>query len=536
MAETGASAVIRALCEEGIKLVFGMPGLHTLAFWDAFARHPEMRAVVTRHEQAAAFAADGYARASGRPAAVIAITGPGATNTLTGVATAYVDSVPMVVITGEVDSKYAGRDCETLHELPDQRAIFASVTGFSRRVMRIEDLAPTVREAFVAMRGGRPRPVHIDVPIDLQRAEATPAESPARRITRPGPDPACVDQVAAMLAVARRPILYCGGGAVSSAQEVQRLAETLGSAVITTATARGIVPDDHPLSLGNAWAKATRDGPAADFLRSCDVMLALGASFGGNPTGHWTLPVPEKLIQVDVSPAVLGRHYPTMSILAAAETFVPILLEALEAYYPAAVDRRSFHDDIARTVEAIQSTCRPEARAVLDSIRTGVGREGIVVNDETAIAYNALTYLPVYAPRTFLSSAKFGTLGYGLPAAIGAKIGRPDCRVVAICGDGGLLLNCHELATAVQENLALAVLVHNDRGYGAIRHSQDHLYDGRRVGVDLHTPDMRSLAESFGLRYLKPSDPQHLREGIEGAMVGSGPTLIEWVNYVPFPW
>lgn len=194
-------------------------------------------------------------------------------------------------------------------------------------------------------------------------------------------------------------------------------------------------------------------------------------------------------------PRCWGRHYPSMSIQTAAETFVPILLEALEAYHSGAVDRRSFHDDIARTVEAIQSTCRPEARVVLDSIRTGVGREGIVVNDETAIAYNAL-----------------------------------------ICGDGGLLLNCHELATAVQENLALAVVVHNDRGYRAILHSQDLLYGGRRIGVDLHTPDMRSLAESFGLPYFRPLRPQQLREGIERAMVGDGPTLIEWVNYVPFPW
>lgn len=536
-AETGAGALIRAIADEGIQLVFGMPGFNTLALWNALVSHPQIRTVVTRHEQAAALAADGYTRVTGRPAAVIAIAGPGATNTITGVATAYADSIPIVVLTGQVDSRYVGRDCETLHELPDQRALFAPITSFSRRITAVEEIVPTVREAFAALRGNRPRPVHIEAPLDVQRATVEGlVESPVRQIARPAPDPASVDRAAAVLAAAKRPLLYCGGGAVDAAPEIRRLAEVLGAAVLTTATARGVMPEDHPLSLGHAWAKVTQKGPAEHFLRSCDAMLALGASFGGNPTGSWTLPVPENLIHVDLSPAVLGRHYPALCIQASVEAFVPLLLQALEAHHHVATDRQSFHRDITRTTTTVQSTCPPEVRPILDAIRAGVEREGIVVNDETAIAYNALTYLPVYAPRTFLSSAKFGTLGYGLPAAIGAKIGRPDRRVVAICGDGGLLLNCHELATVVQEKLTLAILVHNDQGYGAIRHSQDELYAGRRIGVDLHTPEMRSLAESFGLSYTRPSDPGQLREAIERGAGGSGPMLIEWVQPVPFPW
>jgi thiamine pyrophosphate-dependent acetolactate synthase large subunit-like protein len=533
-AETGARALVRALDHAGIRTLFGIPGLHTLDLWDALADTPSIRTVVTRHEQAAAMAADGYARATGTPAAVLAITGPGATNTLTGVATAYVDSVPMLVLTGQVDQRHAGQDHETTHELREQHRLFEGVTGHSRTVTRADAAMGAVADAVVAMRQGRPRPVHLQVPTDVQAEPAEPRRWRARPIARPGVDDATLESLAAPMRAARRPVIYCGGGAVDAAGPIRDLARRWQAAVLTTPTARGVVPDDDDWALGSAWTKATQGGPIEDLLRSCDVMLALGASFGGNPTGGWTLPVPRTLLHVDIDPGVLGRHYRT-AVAAHADvgSVVPRLTAALGTDQP---ERSGFAGDVRTAYAQVQAACAPATRAILDAIRDAVGRDGIVVGDVTVLAYAAGTYLRVLEPRTYLSPAKFGTLGFGLPAAIGAKIGRPDRDVVVLCGDGGLMLNLHELATAAQEALPLAILVHNNHGYGAIRHSQDRRFAGRRIGTDLHTPDLELLAQAFGVAYAHPATAADLGHAIRSAVRAAGPTLIEWTEDVPFPW
>ena len=306
---TGGQAVVAALQAEGVRAVFGIPGMHTLHLYEALRTAPTIRHFTTRHEQGAAFMADGYARATGEPGVCLAITGPGATNTLTALGNAYCDSSPVFCITSEIATGHIGQGYEVFHELRDQLGLFAGVTAWNERAASVAEIPGAVHRAMVALRTGRPRPAHLEIPIDVLAATGEVEIAAPAAVERPAADPGQVAAAAALLARARFPLIYAGGGVNSAGASAAlvSLAERLGAPVLTTFTGKGAIPEDHPLSLGcGPW----RRGLIADFLARADLLLVVGARLAQVETQDWTLPLPKTLVHVDIDPTVIGRHYP----------------------------------------------------------------------------------------------------------------------------------------------------------------------------------------------------------------------------------
>lgn len=535
---TGGQAVVEALATAGVEHIFGIVGVHTMHIYDALYNHPFMRQITARHEQGAAFMADGYARASGRVGVTIPITGPGGTNAATGIAQAYADSSPVLVIQSTVAGDLLDREVGTLHEMKDQSAFFRSITQRSDRLTRVEAIPGAIRDAIETLQAGRPRPIHLEIPADLLAAtgrfdEPLPAPQPW---TRPQAEPPGLDEAIALLRRARRPVIYAGGGVISSgaSSELVALAETLQAPVVTTVQGLGSIPADHPLSLGNAWSRIR---PFTGLAEAADLVLAVGTRLSESNTAGWQLPLSGKLIVVDVDVTLPSRHYPVrVGLQGDARMVLSQLLRGLEGFVPS--DRREFLADLEkwRAAEAARvARVAPQAAEFLRVLRATLERNAILVNDMTMPCYWAQRYFPVYEPRTFLFPYYFGTLGFSLPAAIGAKLACPERQVVSICGDGGFLFTCQDLATAVQLGLSLPVVVFNDNCYSGVKAAQDRALDGRYIGVDLVNPDFVALGAAFGARSCRVEDLSRLGEALSDAFAAEGPSLIEVPFGLPSP-
>jgi thiamine pyrophosphate-dependent acetolactate synthase large subunit-like protein len=535
---TGGQAVVEALAAAGVDVVFGIVGVHNMHIYDALYHEPRMRAITPRHEQGAAFMADGYARASGRVGVVLLISGPGGTNAATGVAQAYADSSPLLVIQSDVASSLLGREVGTLHEMQDQRAFFRSITQQSQRIERSEAIPEAIGTAMAQLQVGRPRPIHIDIPADVLAARASfPAElrappEPAREKA----DSRQVSEAADLLRAVQRPVIYAGGGTIvaGATGELVALAELLQAPVVTTTHARGAIPDDHPLGLGNAWG---RSHTFVDLAQQADVVLAVGTRLSELGTGGWSLPMPKHVIQVDINADTFGQRYPVRTPLHGdAKAVLAQLLQAMEGYTPPSRDAflrlvGEWRDQQAHLIER----AAPVAGQFLTALRGALERDAIVVNDMTMPSYWAQRFFPVFEPRTFLFPFYFGTLGFSLPAAIGAKLAQPDRQVVAICGDGGFLFTVQELATAVQLGLNLAVVVFNDNCFSGVKAAQDRELGGRHIGVELRNPDFVALGKAFGARSRRVRDVAQLAAALETAFAAEGPSLIEVPVGLPSP-
>ncbi len=526
---TGGQAVVAALRAEGIDTVFGIVGTHNHPIFDALYDCPELRLVVPRHEQGAAYMADGYARASGRVAACITVPGPGVTNALSGVGQAYSDSSPLVLVAGQIPSDRLDRNVEDFHELRDSLEVAAAVTGFAARTTRVTDIPATVQRAVRATRSGRPRPAYVEVPVDVLGGRGEAALLPPQELARPAAAPEAVARAAELLLRAARPILFAGGGAVSAGAcaELLELAERLQAPVLTSLQAKGAVPDDHPLGLGDGWGRLPLVPP---LLRQADAALVVGSRFDLVTDAHEGRDFPETLIQVDIDPRVIGRHRPaTVGLVGDAREVLRQLLAALRQQ-PARprcwLDTTRFKADKRRYLE---ERAGPVLQ-VLDAVRAAVPRDGIIANDLTLVSYWAMVALETYQPRTYLHPGGYGVLGFALPAAIGARITQPERPVVALCGDGGFLYTCAELAVAAQERLDLVVVVFNDGAYGALQVLQDRKLGGRRIGVDIAGPDYAALAQALGARGTRLASADQLADALREALGQPGPTLLE----VPF--
>lgn len=527
---TGGQAVVEALAASGVEVVFGIIGVHTMHIYDALYDHPVIRQVTARHEQGAAFMADGYARASGRVGVLVLITGPGGTNAATGVAQAYADSSPVLVIQSNVASHFLDRQVGTVHEMKDQRAFFESITRYSQRILRVEDIPEAITTAIEALQTGRPRPVHIDIPTDLLAARSAFASPlrPPRKPVRQMADPQDVDTAANLLRQAKRPVMYAGGGIQSAdaSAELIRLAELLQAPVVTTAQGRGAIPDDHPLGLGNAWGRHAFHGELA---RETDLVLAAGAQLSELNVGNGRWPSSAHLVHIDVDASVFDRFYPaSVALQGDARAILTQLLEALKDYH--APNRNAYLARVTgwheRQVAHLRRTA-PVPMQFLQTLRQTLSRDAIVVNDMTMPSYWAQKYLPAYQPRTFLSPNYFATLGFSLPAAIGAKLAQPERQVISICGDGGFLFTCQELATAAQLGLDLPVVVFNDHRFSTVKSIQDRTLNGRSIGIDLYNPDFVKFGEAFGIRSRRVEHVAELDGALTDAFDTGGPWLIE---------
>ncbi len=513
---TGGEAVARALRACGVDLVFGIPGTHTLSIH----RHLTacgIRHVTPRHEQGGGYAADGYARVSGRPGVVVTTSGPGLINAATPAATAYADSVPMLVVSPSMPTGVEGRDTGYLHESKSQGSAMDALVAWSRRATSPAEAADAIREAFEHFAAERPRPVHVEVPVDvLEAAGEAGAVAPGAGTAEV--DEAAVEQAAAALTAAERPGLILGGGARGAAAVAQELAERLGAGVVTTVNGKGVMPERHPLSLG----ASIRLPAAQTWLQERDVILAVGTELGESDLWGPPLQLSGSLVRVDVDAGQLHKNAAADVAIAGDAAAVLELLSEAVAQRPA--------EDLEPVRAAIRAEALRDGAPWLDlvgALTGALGADGILSGDSTMAAYyGAVHFLPMDAAQRFIYPTGYATLGYALPAAIGAKLAAPDRPVIALVGDGGLLFTVGELITAAELGLPLPVVVPNNGGYGEIRAQMEEA-GIEPIGVDLQVPDLPRLGEAFGGAGVRIDDPAALPRALAEALERPGPTVIE---------
>ncbi len=518
--------VIRLLEAYGVEIVFGIPGVHTLELYRGL-EGSGIRHVLVRHEQGAGFAADGYARVTGKPGVCLLISGPGVTNAATPMGQAYSDSQPMLVISSTCSSDSLGQGWGMLHEVTDQRATTAPVTAFSRTVTSAEEFGESLAEAFAIFASARPRPVHIEIPIDVlaRSCNLTPEAAPLPK--PPAARAADISAAAELLAAAQAPVLVAGGGARAAGDAIAAIAEACAAPIVTTMAAKGCVPDGHPLHLGAMLDR----GEVRALLREADVVLALGTELAETDTWSDALEFGGELIRVDIDPGKLTDRTPAnLGIHADAGTTAA----AIAAEFAGALaGRTSDRAGTERKVAALRARFRDDAddlsrrhRRFLEPLRAALPEDGAVFADMTQIAYTGGRDFPTSTPGGWICPNGYGTLGFALPAAIGAKLGMPDRPIVALAGDAGLLFTIQELATAVQQALSLPILVWNNDSLGQIR--DDMIDQGiAQVGVTPCNPDFIALGRAFGCATALVRQPDELGPAVTAALAARGPTLIE---------
>ncbi len=521
--ERAADGLAAALAWEGVRHLFGMPGSHCTTVYDAIARHGFTETILVRNEQAGAFAADGYARVSGRPGVICTTAGPGATNALTGIAEAWADSIPVLLLTGQVNADRMHLECGAYHEIPLE-ALLAPVTKFCATVRSPGEVDSLVSSAFAALCSGRPRPAGLILPQDVMRAEMGSRGSRQPRPPAPLARPAADDLLlaASVLSGAERPVILAGGGALWSgaADALRGIAERLKAPVVTSLNAKGILDERDPLSLGHA-----RSARAKVVLPLADAMLAVGCRFTEVMTDWRRMPVPRNLVQIDLEPSQIGMNHPVSVGLVgdAAAT-----LEALAPLIP----RRSEGGWGKSWNEA--RAARPAAPEwLIETLREVLPDDAPVFTDACEIGYRMHTDYPAHRPRTFFYPSNYIALGWGFPAALGASVALgKHAPVVSVSGDGGFLMTAQELATAVRYGLKVVAIIHNDSTYGAIKNIQKRNHDGFFRDVDLNNPDFLRLAGAYGVPAERAADCGSFRRALESALERSGPSVIE----VPDQW
>lgn len=491
----------------GVDTVFGIPGVHTIEFYRG-VHSRRLQSIVPRHEQGGAFMADGYTRVTGKPGVCLFVTGPGVLNAMTPIAQAWHDSIPMLVLAATTATRDLGRGRGPLHDVGDQTAITAPITSISETVTDPDRFAELIADAWQSWASGRPRPVHLAVPVDLLSTEIGRIE-PVRGTLTPAPaDPAAIAAAAKALRSAVRPVIIAGGGALRAAHEIRLLAEHLDAPVVTTGNAKGLIPADHPLAVGTLLPFA----PVLDLIERADVVLAIGTEFSDVDriyTGA-DLKIPGTLIRVDIDPGQLnGLITATIGIAADATLAAEALLAeavaveavAVEALTSGAAERSRSCNGAERTrqtVAAVRFSDQTDRHgAWLDALGSVLTDDTITVLDSTQLAYSALHRLPGGHPGNWIATYGLGTLGAALPMAVGARIGRPQAPVVAVAGDGGVLFTLPELATAVDHGGPLTLVIWDNAGYGEIRDSFDRAA-APRIGTETSAHDLVAIARGFG--------------------------------------
>ena len=520
---TGGAAAIAQLVAEGVEIILGIPGAHNIDLCDAVCDHAPLSFVGGRHEQSMTFMANGYARASGKIAVPLVVSGPGVTNSLTALADAYLDSVPMVLLAAAPSRDALGKGA--FHELKDQTAALASVTKWNTYVTRAEAVPEAIHTAFTEAYQGRPGPVAVEIPIDVQ------AQRAQVEIVPPLSGPPCgavleaVRQAARLLADAASPMVLVGGGAARSrtAEELIRLIERIATPCFSTSLGKGTVPTDHPLSLG---CNVVKNGPGRVLLEEADLLLVVGSSLDEADTAQWTLPLPENLIQIDSCAEVIGRNYPvTVGLVGDAGVVLGQLLQELSTLETPV--RPSPASRIAQIKAQITAKLQREpVWEFVAAMQRALPVDAIVTNDAAAANGWIVTCLDRWLPRTLSITSNLAALGYAFPAALGAKLAYADRQAVAVVGDGGFLFTSDALATAVQYSLNAVVVLFNNNCYGTIRQMQTCQF-GRAIGVDLVNPDFVKLAEAYGAAAQRAATPDQLHDAMRDAFERDVPTVIE---------
>ncbi|MFH1655403.1 MAG: biosynthetic-type acetolactate synthase large subunit [Candidatus Omnitrophota bacterium] len=530
MKMTGAQIFVESLKKEKVDVMFGYPGGSVLPIFDKLYDAP-IKFILTRHEQAAAHAADGYARTTGKVGVCVATSGPGATNLTTGIANAYMDSIPMVAFTGQVKTHLIGNDA---FQEADVTGITRPITKYNFLVKDVKDLARTIKEAFHIAGTGRPGPVVIDLPVDVQLNETEfkyPEKADIRgyKPTLTG-HPGQIKKAAKTISASKKPILYVGGGVIISgaSEELRQLAEKLAVPVTTTLLGLGAFPTDHPLSLGMLGMHGTAYANHATM--ESDLIIAVGARFDDRVTGRLDNFAPDaKVIHIDLDPTSISKNV---------HVDIPIVgdakdsLKKLIKYIKTKPDTKNWLKKIEGWKKKYPLTYKKDDKLrpqyVIEQIYEATKGDAIVVTEVGQNQMWAAQWYKYSKPRTFLSSGGLGTMGYGFPAAIGAKLGAPKKTVVDIAGDGSIQMNIQELATAVTYKIPVKLAVLNNGYLGMVRQWQELFYKKRYSYTTLNNPDFVKLAESYGAVGIRVTKNKEVRPAIEKAIATDNLVLLDF--------
>ncbi|MDI6731454.1 MAG: biosynthetic-type acetolactate synthase large subunit [Candidatus Margulisbacteria bacterium] len=541
----GAEALLESLKKEGVDVLFGYPGGAVLPIYDALYKEKGLRHILTRHEQGAAHAADGYARATGRVGVCLATSGPGATNLTTGIATAYMDSIPMVAITGQVATPLIGRDS---FQEADITGITQPITKHNYLVKEASDIPRVVKESFHIARTGRPGPVVIDIAKDAQ-ANKIEFKYPDK-INLPGYRPITqghsrqIKAAAKMISIAQKPVIYAGGGVITSgaAKELKELAEKCGIPVTTTLMGLGGFPDSHPLALHMLGMHGTAYANYA--TQECDLLIAIGARFDDRVTGHLPTFAPHaKHIHIDIDPAEIGKNICVdVPIVGDAKLVIKDLLARIsinKAKHAAWLEQIKEWKQKFPLAYKKDKVLRPQY--VVEMIYAVTDGDAIICTEVGQNQMWAAQYCKVNKPRKWISSGGLGTMGFGFPAAIGAQVGKPDAVVFDIAGDGSIQMNIQEMATAVNNKLPIKIAV-LDNGYlGMVRQWQEMLYGKRYSHTNIdNNPDLVKIAEAFGAAAIRVKKTEDVKKALlESLKIKDRPVLLDFIvcreeNVFPF--
>jgi len=520
-ADTAGRAVLETIRGYGVDAVFGIPGTHNLELYRPLA-DLGIRAVTNRHEQGSGYGADGWAQQTGLPGVVITTSGPGLQNAMSAIGTAFCESRPMIVLSPGVPLGSEFADVGTLHETKDATAMVGAIAEWSRRVTSAAEAVEAVHDAFTLFRTGRPRPVHIEIPLDvLESAAEVPAEArrPRALPQRASGDPAALAEAARLLNGAERPVIVAGGGSVDAAHEITALADRLGAPVLTTLNGKGVVDERHPLSLGSNLRLAA----AREVAEDADVVLVIGSKLGEAELWAPRLEARGAVVRIDISPLQLDKNLAaTVGIVGDAAAVTAELLALLPPDHRV---RRELTVERA-AIDAEMRETAPDAVALAEIVVDALPDDAVVAGDSSQIVYMALgSVLRSARPHALLYTPTYATLGYGLPAAIGARVAQTEHPVVTVIGDGALMFCVNELVTAVEQRLDITVVCVDNGGYAEIR--QNEVDRGMTpIGVDLVQPDWAALATAFGATGRRAETPDDIAPSIRSAIAAGGVQLV----------
>ena len=533
----GGEAIIKSLQDQGVDVVFGYPGGVLLPLYDVIY-DSDLKHILVRHEQCAAHAADGYARASGKVGVCIGTSGPGATNLVTGIATAYMDSSPIIAIAGQVSTGLIGNDA---FQEVDTLGLTMPITKHNFQAMQADEIPGIIKSSFYIASSGRPGPVAIDLPKDVQEEEFDYTEEfkidlPGYKPTKKG-HPLQIKKASNLILNSKKPVILAGGGIIlsESSEELMKLSQLIKAPVTTTLMGKGSFPEDHPLSLGMLGMHGRK--VANMVVDECDCLIVIGCRFSDRTTGNVDkFAEKAKIIHIDVDPAEIGKNIPVdVPIVGDAKIVMSSLIKNISKQKNKAEETTS--PQWADYISDFKINCMPrlsfedvplKPQQVIKEIRDSIDYDAIVTTDVGQNQMWMAHYFTSKIPRTFLSSGGLGTMGFGFPAAIGAKVALPESDVVAVCGDGGFLMVCQDLATIKEYDIPVVVCVLNNRYLGMVAQWQKLFYDERMSHTHLgEVPDFVKLAEAFGVQGERVERPGEMEETLKNALRSDEPTLID---------
>lgn len=517
---TGGEAVVQSLVKHDINTIFALPGVQNDFLFNAlYDAQDHIRTIVTRHEQGAAYMALGAAVATGKTAVFSVVPGPGFLNAAAALSTAYALNAKVLALVGQIPTSKLDKREGVLHEINDQLGIMQRLTKWSERVVSPPQAPSLVAEAFRQLDSERPRPVALEVPMDVLKTTAEiDLEAIAGEPYVPPLNTELVEKAAKALGNAKNPMIYTGMGAFGVSEEVKALAEMLQAPVVGYRTGRGVLDYRHPLGHNLHGSH--------ELWKTADVVLAIGSNMR-IPIQSWGTDDDLTIIRIDVDPTTHNTFTtPKIAITARAEDALPYLVDRTAAHNRKREDRSEEMTAIKSGWEQKTAYLEPQ-KSYLKVIREALGEDGVFVDDLTQVGFAARMAYPVYKPRTYITPGYQGTLGYGYPTALGVKVARPDVPVISIAGDGGFMFSPQSLITAVQHQISVVNIVFNNNQYGNVQQMQKGLYGGRVIASNLVNPDYVKMAESFGAQGLHAESPEQLRAAINQGLKTNGPTLIE---------